>query len=128
MSSAIRWVAAAAIAPLALAVAGCGKTVSPADIESKIEANVLAQSKTKVTVHCPAGDVDAKKDTTLACTIVLPDGHPTPVVVVLTDASGHVAYTVPADGQLPPGLTAPTPPPATTTAPAPATVPTPTTP
>jgi hypothetical protein len=98
MRSATRWIAAAAVVPCALVVAGCGKTISASDLENKITANIEAQAKQTVKVNCPGSTVTVKKGKVVNCTVTLKDGRTVAVIVTLQDDWGRSSTRGPRGG------------------------------
>ena len=76
---------------LALALAGCTKTVDSGDVEKKMARTLSAQVGQKVTVKCPE-DLEAKKGKTYDCTATAMDGSKMRLRLMMVDDSGHYSF------------------------------------
>jgi hypothetical protein len=91
-----RPVLAAAVGALAVVLAGCGgsatRHLDAASVAAAIRRSIVAQGGTIRSVTCPAGQV-ARSGTQFDCRVVLLSGEREVALVVVTDSSGHFAYS-----------------------------------
>lgn len=81
-------------AVLALALAGCAKTLDSTDAEKQISSSLEKQTQQKPKkVDCP-DDIDAKKGSKFNCTVTADDNTTVTVNAVTTDDDGKFSYQV----------------------------------
>ncbi len=86
------------IAPGLLVLGGCSSTVAQADVEEQISTQLAEQvGEEPDSVDCP-GDLDAKVDTVMECTLTAGEDE-LPVTVTVTEVDGSdVSFDIEVEG------------------------------
>jgi hypothetical protein len=88
----VRLVRVAAVAALALVMAGCTRTLDKQSLEAQLATDLQSNGST-YTVACPDG-VKAQAGGTFQCTATGPDGTSLALTVTQTDDQGNVTWEV----------------------------------